>query len=95
MQEVIDPTDPQLVSLHGEYGEEFCESVTDALKEIMIYNPSGRYVVEVPSNYISTKEATMKDIVQQLGEMIKKLNDSINAPATRRRNYTLRRKTPA
>jgi len=63
MQEVIDPTDPQLVSLREEYGEEVCESVTDALKEIMIYNPSGRCVVEVPWNYITNKEATMKDIV--------------------------------
>ncbi len=63
MQEVIDPTDPQLVSLSEEYGEEVCESGTDALKEIMIYNPSGRYVVEVPWNYITNKETTMKDIV--------------------------------
>jgi hypothetical protein len=95
MQEVIDPTDPQLVSLCEEYGDEVCESVTDALKETMIYDLSGRYIVEVPWNYITNKEATMKDIVQQLGEMINKLSNSINAPARKRRNCTPRRKTPA
>jgi hypothetical protein len=37
----------------------------------MTYNPSERYIVEVPWNYITDKEATMKDIVLQLGEIIK------------------------
>jgi hypothetical protein len=37
----------------------------------MTYNPSERYKVEVPWNYIIDKEATMKDIVLQLGEIIK------------------------
>jgi hypothetical protein len=45
--------------------------VTNVLKEIMTYNPSERYIVEVPWNYIIDKEATMKDIVLQQREIIK------------------------
>jgi hypothetical protein len=84
MQEVIDQTDLLLVSVKRKYGAMVCESITDALKEIITYNPSGRHVIEVPWNYSSNKEATMKDIMLQLGEMIKQ-NDSIEAP-TRKRN---------
>ncbi|CAK9218412.1 unnamed protein product [Sphagnum troendelagicum] len=58
MQEVIDPTDPQLVSLHEEYGEELCESVTDAVKEIMIYNPSGSK--KKKKLYIEKKDTSLK-----------------------------------
>jgi len=84
MQEVIDQTDPLLVSVQRKYGTKVCESITDALKEIMTYNPSGRHVVGVPWNYSINKEATMKYIVLQLGEVIKQ-NNSIKAP-TRKRN---------
>jgi hypothetical protein len=66
MQEVIDQTDPLLVSVQRKYGAKVCESITVALKEIMTYNPSGRHVVEVPWNYSSNTEATMKDIVLRI-----------------------------
>jgi hypothetical protein len=82
------------VSLCEDYGAEVCASITDALKKIMTYNPSGRYIVEIPWNYITNKEATMKDIVLQLGELIKQNDSPIKTPAKRRRN-TARRNTPA
>ncbi len=71
MQEVIDDANERLVKLHKEFGSKVCDILTDAWKEIMTYNPSERYIVEVPWNYITDKEATMKDIVLQLGEIIK------------------------
>ncbi len=82
------------MSLCEDYGAEVCASNTDALKEIMTYNPSGRFIVEVPGNYITNKEATMKDIALQLGELIKQNDSPIKAPAKRRRNRA-RRNTPA
>jgi hypothetical protein len=71
MQEVIDDVDERIVNLREEFGSKFCDIVTNALKEIMTYNPYEKYIVEVPWNYIIDKEATMKDIVLQLGEIIK------------------------
>ncbi len=71
MQEVIDDADERLVKLHEEFGSKVCDIVTNVLKEIMTYNPSERYIVEVPWNYIIDKEATMKDIVLQQREIIK------------------------
>jgi hypothetical protein len=85
-KEIIDDTDERLVKLRKEFGAAVCDSVTTALKEIMTYNPSGRYIVEVPWNYVTNQEATMKDIVVQLGEIIRQ-KDTMKGPA--------KRKTPA
>jgi hypothetical protein len=56
IQEVIDDVNERLVKLHEEFGSKFCDIVTNALKEIMTYNPSEKYIVEVPWNYITNKE---------------------------------------
>jgi hypothetical protein len=66
LQEVIDVTNKELVMLRKELGPAVCDSVTNALKEIQTYNATGRYIVEVPWNYTTNKEATMKDILLQL-----------------------------
>ncbi len=47
-----------------------CDSVTNALKEIQTYNATGRYIVEVPWNYRTDKEATIKDNLLQLQDII-------------------------
>jgi hypothetical protein len=59
LQEVIDVTNKELVMLWKELGPAVCDSVTNALKE-----------VEVPWNYTTNKEATMKDILLQLQDII-------------------------
>jgi hypothetical protein len=45
-----------------ELGPAVCDSVTNALKEIQTYNATGRYT--------TNKEATMKDILLQLQDII-------------------------
>jgi hypothetical protein len=56
--------------LRKELGPAVCDSVTNALKEIQTYNATRRYIVEVPWNYTTNKEATMKDILLQLQDII-------------------------
>jgi hypothetical protein len=70
LQEVTDVTNKELVMLWKELGPAVCDSVTNALKEIQTYNATGRYIVEVPWNYTTNKEATIKDNLLQLQDII-------------------------
>ncbi|XP_034689176.1 factor of DNA methylation 4-like [Vitis riparia] len=67
-QEIIDEEDERLKDLQNEYGDEVYMAVTDALKEMNEYNPSGRYVVSELWNFKEGRKATLREGV---GDILK------------------------
>ena len=65
-QEIIDEEDERLKDLQNEYGDEVYMAVTDALKEVNEYNPSGRYVVSELWNFKEGRKATLREGVEDI-----------------------------
>lgn len=65
-QEIIDEEDERLKDLQNEYGDEVYMAVTDALKEMNEYNPSGRYVVSELWNFKEGRKATLREGVEDI-----------------------------
>ena len=65
-QEIIDEEDERLKDLQNEYGDEVYMVVTDALKEMNEYNPSGRYVVSELWNFKEGRKATLREGVEDI-----------------------------
>ncbi|KAG6526667.1 factor of DNA methylation 1-like isoform X1 [Zingiber officinale] len=65
-EELLVEDDPKLKKLWIEYGDDVCNAVKTALKELNEYNPSGRYVVPELWNFKDGRKASMKEIVQYI-----------------------------
>lgn len=65
-KEIIDEEDERLKDLQNEYGDEVYMAVTDALKEMNEYNPSGRYVVSELWNFKEGQKATLREGVEDI-----------------------------
>ncbi|KAI3777975.1 hypothetical protein L2E82_06895 [Cichorium intybus] len=68
-QQMIDEDDGKLKSLKRELGEEVYKAVTNTLREINEFNPSGSYVVTELWNFTQARKATMKEGVSCLLKM--------------------------
>ncbi|MCL7045875.1 hypothetical protein MKW94_005185 [Papaver nudicaule] len=70
-REVMDENDERLKDLKKEYGNEVYEAVTTALKELMEYNPSGRYIVPELWNFREGRKATLKEVIAYILKQLK------------------------
>ncbi|XP_038713922.1 uncharacterized protein LOC120007633 [Tripterygium wilfordii] len=72
-QEIIDEDDEKLRNLKEEWGSEIYMAVVTALKELNVYNPSGRYVISELWNYKEGRKVTLKEVMSYILENIKSL----------------------
>lgn len=57
--------------LKGQWGEEACNAVVNALLELNEYNPSGRYVVSELWNFKEGRKANLKEVIECLIQQMK------------------------
>lgn len=79
-QEVFDEDDEKLKDLRRIYGEEAYKAVTDAMKEINEYNPSGRYVISELWNYKEGRKASLQEGVSFLMDKWRRQLDAERGP---------------
>ena len=65
-QEIIDEEDERLKGLRNEHGGDVYKAVTDALKEMNEYNPTGGYCVSELWNFKEGRKATLTEGVKQI-----------------------------
>ncbi|CAM6081596.1 unnamed protein product [Calypogeia fissa] len=62
----VDPNNEKLQELRTELGDEVCQTVVTALKELEEYNASGRYPVLVIWNFAKNRKATLAEVIRVL-----------------------------
>nr|XP_043622527.1 factor of DNA methylation 4-like [Erigeron canadensis] len=65
-EEILDEEDEKIASLKMEYGEEICDAVVTALKELNEYNASGRYPLPELWNFKENRKASLKECVEYI-----------------------------
>ncbi|CAA7020010.1 unnamed protein product [Microthlaspi erraticum] len=76
MKEVVDEEDEQLKNLRQEWGEDVVKAVKTALEEMNEYNPSGRYPGPVLWNVEQERQATLKEGIAHLTQLLKRKRTS-------------------
>ncbi|KAI9089551.1 hypothetical protein K1719_029156 [Acacia pycnantha] len=76
---ILNEDDEKLRKLKKEWGDNVYMEVVTALKEIIEYNPSGRYIVSEIWNYRENRKAMMKEAVSYILEKIKQLKSKRTA----------------
>ncbi|KAK2970280.1 hypothetical protein RJ640_021355 [Escallonia rubra] len=71
--ETINEDDEMLRGLKQEWGQDICDAVVTALKEMNEYNPSGRYVVSELWNFKEGRKATLKEVISYILKNLKSL----------------------
>ncbi|KAM7471640.1 hypothetical protein LguiA_009823 [Lonicera macranthoides] len=72
-KEIINEDDELLRNLREEWGNEVCDAVISAFKEMNEYNPSGRYVVSELWNFKEKRKATLKEVIAYILKNLKTL----------------------
>ncbi|KAF5187175.1 Factor of dna methylation [Thalictrum thalictroides] len=62
-KEIINKEDEKLIGVRQELGDEVCEAIITALKEMNEFNPSGRYIVPELWNFKEQRKATLKEVI--------------------------------
>ncbi|KAL5698885.1 hypothetical protein ACHQM5_029864 [Ranunculus cassubicifolius] len=70
-KEIINEGDEKLVDLRKDLGDEACEAVITALKELNEYNPSGRYIVPEMWHSREKRKATLKEVINWILRSLK------------------------
>ncbi|KAG6545273.1 hypothetical protein Mapa_013386 [Marchantia paleacea] len=65
---ILDETNPDLLALKEELGEEVRQTVVTALEEIEEWNPSGRYPRPIVWNFEANRRASVSEIIKVLLE---------------------------
>jgi len=63
IQRILDEGDEKLQTLTREWGDDAYDEVVRALKELIEYNPSGRYVTSELWNFKEQRKATLKEVI--------------------------------
>lgn len=66
----INHEDKELSTLKKNYGDDVDNSVITGLMELEEYNASGRYPIAVPWNFEASRQASLKEVVAYLGDVI-------------------------
>ncbi|PIA45763.1 hypothetical protein AQUCO_01600188v1 [Aquilegia coerulea] len=61
--EIVNKEDEKLIRVRQELGDEVCEAIITALKEMNEANPSGRYIVRELWNLKEQRKATLKEVI--------------------------------
>ncbi|XP_057433590.1 factor of DNA methylation 4-like [Lotus japonicus] len=65
-EEILNEDDEKIRILKDEFGDEAYEAVTTAVKEINVYNPSGRYPIPELWNFEKRRKASLKEGIEHL-----------------------------
>ncbi|KAL6848196.1 hypothetical protein ACP4OV_022324 [Aristida adscensionis] len=70
-KDVVDEDDPKLRQLSTEYGNNACNAVKVALRELHKYSPRGRHAVNELWNFKEGRKATTAEVVKYMFEQLK------------------------
>ncbi|CAO2193641.1 unnamed protein product [Urochloa humidicola] len=70
-KDVVNEEDPKLRQLWTEYGDNVCNAVKVALRELNEYSPQGRHAVNELWNFREGRKATMAEVVNYIFEQLK------------------------
>ena len=66
----MDEDDPKLRQLWTEYGDNVCNAVKVALRELNEYSPHGRHTVNELWDFREARKATMAKVVKHIFEQL-------------------------
>ncbi|XP_062183171.1 factor of DNA methylation 1-like [Phragmites australis] len=69
-KDVVDEDDPKLRQLWTEYGDNVCNAVKVALRELNEYSPHGRHTVNELWDFREARKATMAKVVKHIFEQL-------------------------
>ncbi|KXG31891.2 hypothetical protein SORBI_3003G072801 [Sorghum bicolor] len=73
-KDVVDEDDPKLRQLWTEYGDDTCNAVKNALRELHEYNPKGRQAVKELWNFREGRKATVAEVLKYIFEQLEMRN---------------------
>ncbi|KAG0619333.1 hypothetical protein M758_4G132100 [Ceratodon purpureus] len=77
MKYAVDENDATLTELRNKYGRVVADAVGAAALEIENWNPSGRYIIRIPWDFIENKKASMSKLFQLYAKVLKEKDDEL------------------